>query len=688
MKNYNKQRMTKIARYAGIACCVLIGIFVGALWFYRDSLPPTSELHNFTLRSGSEVYDRNGKMVYLFAFEKRKLVSLKELPPYLIDALLVTEDKNFYHHFGIDIIGNIRAIVVDIIRMDFSQGASTITQQMARNMFLTLDKQVSRKMKELILALRIEREFSKDEILEIYFNKIFWGGQLHGVETAALFYFGKHARDLSLAESASLIGMIQRPNYYNPQKHPERLLERRNMILKKMLKARKITAEEYEIASAAEMKSDRSSMRQYASDYFIEHIRLYLERKYGTERLFEGGLKIYTTLDMELSAYADSVLNDYLSKAEKGYGSGTRYDGVAPNSVDINTRYLQGGLVLMENSTGQVLSMIGGRNFVHSKFNRMTQAKRQSGSAIKPIYYTAAVERGYTPATIIKDAPLHLKGSDEKAWNPQNFSRKYYGFTRMRTAITHSYNIWAVKTVMDIGLPAVNDAFQRFGINAKAKDLSAALGAYEITPINLISAYTAFPNGGARTTPIFITKVEDMQGKVLERKSGNRIKVCSPDVAYIMTSLLQSVTTSGTGAAARNNYMWPVAGKTGTSNDHRDAWFIGFNKKYTLGIWNGFDHNATISASAVCAPIWGKIMTKAIRLQNKGRLPRTDDPRYGFSMPEGIVTRTINPTSGFASSSGIEEVFIESNVPPVVEDTLRFNFYPTRWGYRDELETE
>lgn len=688
MKRYNKEQIYKIAIYLGIASCIMIGAFVGALWFYRDQLPPTSELRNFTLRSGSEVYDQNGKMVYLFAFEKRKLVSLKELPPYLVDALIVAEDKHFYHHFGIDIIGNIRAILIDVIRMDFSQGASTITQQMARNMFLTLDKQVSRKMKEVILALRIEREFTKDEILEIYFNKIFWGGQIHGVETAALYYFGKHARDLSIAESASLVAMIQRPNYYSPVKHPDRLLERRNSLLKRMLKAHKISEEDYDIALEAKITSDRSSMRQYASDYFIEHIRLYLERKYGTEKLFEGGLRIYTTLDQELTVYADSILNQYLSGIEKGYNSSMRLSSVSPSSVDINTRYLQGGLVLMENDTGYVRAMIGGRSFAHSKFNRMTQAKRQPGSSIKPIYYTAAVERGYTPATVIKDGPLKLTGGDGKDWTPQNFSRKYYGFTRMRTALTHSYNLWAVKTVMDIGLDTVNDAFHRFGINAKANDLSAALGAYEVTPINLISAYTTFPNNGYRTTPIFVTRVEDMQGKVLERKSSPKIKVCTPEVAFIMTSMLQSVVSSGTGGAARNNYMWQAAGKTGTSSDNRDAWFIGFNKEFTLGIWNGFDNNSAISASAVCAPIWGRIMTKAIRLQNKGRTPRADDSRYSFTMPSGIVKRFINPTSGFASSGGIEEYFIENNVPPVVDDTLRFNFYPTRWGYRDELETQ
>ena len=267
MKASTKQKLYSVLKYLWFAFCFITGIFVGALWFYHDSLPPTSELRNYTLRSGSEVYDRNGKMVYLFAFEKRKLVSLKELPQYLIDALIITEDKHFYHHFGIDILGNIRALAVDIARLDFSQGASTITQQMARNMFLTLDKRLSRKLKEIILALRIEREFTKDEILEIYFNKIFWGGQIHGVETASLYYFGKHARDLTLAESAALVGMIQRPNYYNPAKHPDRLIERRNMILGKMLKAKKITQEEYNEAVASKITSDRSSLQQNSTDY-------------------------------------------------------------------------------------------------------------------------------------------------------------------------------------------------------------------------------------------------------------------------------------------------------------------------------------------------------------------------------------------------------------------------------------
>lgn len=682
------EKYPRLPAAIGLTLCILTGILLGTFWFYSDGLPPTTELRNFTMRSGSEVYDRNGNMIHLFAFEKRKLVSIKELPQHLIDALIITEDKRFYTHFGVDIIGNIRAIVVDVVRMDFSQGASTITQQMARNMFLSLDKRISRKMKELLLSFRIEREFSKEEILEIYFNKIFWGGQLHGVEAASLNYFGKHAKDLTLAESATLVGMIQRPNYYSPINQPERSMQRRDHVLSRMLKAKKITQDEYEAAIASPLREPGSSMRQAASDYFIEHIRLYLERKYGTERLFEGGLRIYTTLDQDLTVYADSVLNDYLTRIEKQHNYRHKMADIAPNAFDINTRYLQGGLVLIENNTGYVRAMIGGRNFTHSKFNRMTQAKRQPGSSIKPVYYTAAIEKGYTPATVINDAEISMIGGDNKKWSPLNYNRKFNGFTRMRVALQHSYNDWAVKCAIDLGLDTLTDAFNRFGITRKVTDYSAALGTYEVTPMTLISGYTTFPNGGTKVSPVYITKVEDTNGKILERGITTKKKVTSEEVAYLMTNLLQTVTTSGTGAAARNNYQWQVAGKTGTSSDHRDAWFIGFNPRFTLGIWNGFDSNASVSSSAVCAPIWGQIMRECMRLDNKGRLPSANDPRYIFKEPKNIVRYNINPETGFLTSGegGIEEVFIEGNIPPASADSVSYNFHPTSWGMSDPKE--
>ncbi|MDZ4183194.1 MAG: PBP1A family penicillin-binding protein [Candidatus Cloacimonadaceae bacterium] len=688
MTDRQKEIALKALKYVAIAGCVFLGVFIGAFWFYRDDLPPTSELRNYTLRTGSEVYDRNGKMIYLFAFERRKLVSLRELPPYLVDALLVTEDKRFYTHFGVDPISKIRAILVYIKTMDFSQGASTITQQMARNMFLTLDKQVSRKMKEIVLAIRIEANFSKDEILEIYFNKIFWGAQVHGVETASLYYFNKHARDLSIAESAMLVGMIQRPNYYNPIKNPERAKVRRDYVIERLFKAKKISEAEYLEALATPVKPQAGAMRRFASDYFVEHIRTYLERKYGTERLFEGGLRIYTTLDPELTSYADSVFNQYLRGVENGGGHRNRYDQVPAGAFDIDTKYIQGAMILMENSTGYVRAIIGGRSFEHSKFNRMTQAKRQPGSSIKPVYFTLAVEKGYTPATVINDAPITM-GTGPNRWSPQNANRTYHGYTRMRVALQHSYNVWAVKCALDIGLDTINDAFKRFGLKRVADDYTSALGSYEVAPIDLISGYTAFPNEGMRVTPVFITKVEDTNGRVLERGTGQKYRVCTPEVAYIMTSMMESVVKSGTGAASRSGYQYQSAGKTGTSSNNYDSWFIGFNKAFTLGIWTGFDNSKLFTGRAQSSHVWGRIMSQAMRLDNKGRYPSTDDKRYIFNVPSNIVKANINPRTGFTvSSGGIEEFFIESNVPPAVQDTLQFNFYPSKWGYQDRMEQE
>lgn len=677
----------ELCQKVGIGLCVFIGIIVGMVWFYRDELPPMSELKNYTMRSGSEVYDRNGKMIYLFAFERRKLVSIHELPPYLIDALICTEDKNFYHHFGIDILGNIRAIVIDVIRMDFSQGASTITQQMARNMFLTLDKKVSRKVKEIILALRIEQNFSKEEILEIYFNKIFFGGQIYGIETASLFYFGKHAMDLTLPEAALLVGMIQRPNYFDPKKHKDRAIERRNFVLSTMYKQKKITNAEYEAAIKTSINPEQTALKHSASDYFIETIRQYLEKKYGTDKLFEGSLKIYTTLDYNLSNYADSVLNAHLTKVEKARGYSVKLGDFPHGKSDIVTEYLQGGLVLMENKTGYVRAMIGGRNFNHSKFNRMTLAKRQPGSAFKPIYYLAAVEKGYTPATVINDAQITFVGYDGGDWKPQNYSRDFNGLIRMRKAITFSYNLWGVRAVYDVGLPAVSDAMQRFGFSSQATDYSIALGTYEVVPIQLISAYTAFPNNGYRVKPILIERVEDKKGNVLERSRAAQYRVCEPDVAYMMTSMLQSVVSSGTGYPARQFYNWQAAGKTGTTDDYRDAWFIGFNKELTLGIWTGFDRVKTMgnnmSGGVVCAPVWGQIMRKAMILGNRGRIPSTEDSRYIFEEPDNIVHRTINPVTGFLAEDGIDEVFISGTEPTAKSDSLVYNFRPTRYRLKD-----
>ena len=680
----NKEKLMKILRILGIVGCVLIGFIIGIFWYYQDDLPPTAELKNYTLRTGSEVYDRSGRMVYLFAYEKRKLVSLKELPPHLIDALLVTEDKRFRYHLGVDPIGIMRAFFADLKSGRYSQGASTITQQTARNMFLTKDKTMARKLKEMVLAFKIETAFTKNEILEIYLNMIFWGKDNHGVETASLRYFNKHARDLSLPESALLVGMIQRPNVYDPLKYPEAAKARRDRVLERMRKARKISEAEYLDAIATPVNSqDGGSYARFSSDYFIERVRSYMENKYGTERLYEGGLKIYTTLDTDMSSAADSLFNSYLTRVENSGGFPNKFSSVPKDARDIDTKYIQGGLALIENKTGHVLVLLGGRSFEHSKFNRITQAKRQPGSAIKPIYYTLALERGYHPAKILPDAPITIGD-----WSPHNANRSYHGNTRMRVALQWSYNTWAVRCAQDIGLDAVNESFSRFGLNVKAGDLTAALGAYEVTPLNLIAGYTAFPNDGVRVNPVFVTKVEDMKGKVLERSSPQKSRVCSPQVAYLMTSMLQTVAQSGTGGSSRSGYSWPSAGKTGTTNNNNDSWFIGFNKAYTMGIWTGYDSRRHKVGQALAASTWGPIMAKMIKIENNGRTPAANDSRYAIVEPPRIVHLNINPATGqVVRGGGIPEIFAEGNEPSVSRDSLGYS-YPAGSGFHDQFEED
>ncbi len=679
-------------KYLFIEACIVmgvIGIVLGILWYYSDELPPVTEMRNYHMAQGSEVYDRYGRLIHMFAFEKRTMAYYQELPSYLVDALIATEDNNFYNHFGVDVKGTTRAMLVNLRRGGFSQGASTITQQLARALFLTQNKQMTRKIKEAMLALIIEKNFSKSEIIEMYFNKVYFGGGVYGIETAAKHYFKKSASELSLPEAATLAGILQIPNYLNPIKHPERAIKRRNLVLKRMYEEDKINQEQFLVAKNAPLIQDRAPVKNDPADYFIEHIRLQLERKYGTQMLFEGGLKIYTTMDYDLTQYADSVMNEYLTKREESRGYEKKYADFSPTQDDIKTPYLQGGMLSLEAETGEVLAMLGGRNHNHSKFNRMIHARRSPGSSVKPILYTSGLEKGYTPATVIQDAPtvVHLLSGQE--WRPHNYRRnRYYGYVTLREALANSHNVWAVKALYDIGAANFAQMAYRFGLTTgKHANMSSALGTTEVKPINLISSYTTFPNNGWRVIPQFIKKVVDRDGKILEEMVVRKEEVCNPEVAYLMTNMMESVVTRGSGWMAKLNGMdLPAAGKTGTTDNYKDAWFIGFNKKIVTGIWVGFDTNISMgdkmSGGVVCAPPWSKIQLKAIINQNHGVKPKKNDSRYRFVVPENIVKVPINPTTGFLAfneENAKDEVFIDGTEPKEFLSSSMYNFYPTQY---------
>ncbi len=672
------------------------GCILGVFYYFSDQLPPLSELQSYDMKTGSEVYDINDNLIHVFAVEHRRRTDLRELPSYLIDGVLAIEDRKFYSHWGIDLLGIMRALGVDLMRGSFAQGASTITQQLARNMFLTLDKQIPRKIKESMLAVRIEQNYAKDEILEMYLDKVYLGAGSYGIEAASHRLFGKEAKDLSISEAALIIGIIQLPNAYSPIRFPDRAFRRRNLVLRVWRDLEIIDHQEYLLAHQEPISLESESEVEGVAAYFIEHIRRNLERKYGTTRLFTEGLKIYTTLDFELQAYADSVLNHHLSEIEDKQEYEFVYRDFPPDSTDIKTPYLQGSAFAIDPRTGFVHVMIGGRDFNHSKFNRMTQAKRQPGSAFKPILYTAALQNRYTAATVIKDEPISFIESDTLFWAPKNYSPGFRGYTRLREALNHSINTVAVKSIVDLGPSRVVDLGRRFGLNTPLRPYySLAIGSFEVIPMELITAYTAFANQGERVNPIFIRRVEDSEGSILEVAELERVRVIDDRTAYLTADLLKTVIDEGTGRGIRwRGYPWYAGGKTGTTDDYRDAWFIGFNSQLVLGIWAGFDDNTSLgkdqSGAVVALPSWPYIMRKAV--EDKAPLNRHGEPIVDASIlelnrPDGLIERRISAETGLLPKSITEdiinELFIAGTEPIPLSDSLSYNFYPTMYREND-----
>ena len=700
-----REKVTKLVIVFLTISIFFVGVGFGLFHFYSRELPPLSELQSYEMKVGSEVYDRHDKLIHIFFIEKRQLTKLKDLPVYLTKGVIAVEDKNFYKHWGMDFISLFRALLIDIKKRSFSQGASTITQQLARNMFLSLDKQIPRKIKELLLAVRIEKHYSKDEILEMYLNKSPFGPGLYGIEVASAKYFNKKAKALTIPEAALIIGMPQLPSAYYPFRHPERALWRRNIVLKSMYKAKVITEEEYLEAKDTEIELYYPTGNLGAKDYFIEYIRRILENKYGTTKLFTGGLKIYTTLDMELQEYADSVLNMNLTKFEEKNDYEFKYADFPPDTVNIVTPYIQGGVFSIEPETGYVRIMIGGRDFNHSKLNRIMQSHRQPGSSFKPIMYTAALVNGYTVATIIKDEPIAYIQNDTLFWSVKNYTLRNFGYTRMRVGLAKSRNVYAAKMIYDLGPRKVAEFAKRFGFTTPVYPYYAlSVGSVEVLPYQLITAFTTFPNEGERVKPIFIRRVEDNKGKILELNEPDEIRVVNEQVAYIMASMMQSVVNEGTGVGIRwqsgydtlpsISYKWNAGGKTGTTDDFRDAWFIGFNKKLVIGIWVGFDDNSSLgdnqSGAIAALPSWPYIMRKAIELdspKNSQGKPIVDGSSLQFKKPDGIITVAISKETGLLSKSpyeeAIDEIFIEGTEPTPLSDSLNYNFYPTIYREND-----
>ncbi|RLC46287.1 MAG: penicillin-binding protein 1A [Candidatus Cloacimonadota bacterium] len=678
-----------------IIVCIIslfLGIIYSLFYYYSKELPPLPELEQFDMKIGTKVYDKDEKLLYTFATQNREMVSLNDIAPHLKNAFLSIEDYKFYQHSGIYLKGIARAFLVNFLHAKITQGASTISQQLARDMFLHYERTISRKIKEALLTIKIEKNFSKDQILEMYLNSIYLGDGNYGVESISQKYFGKSASQVSLSESALIAGLPRAPNYYNPYKNYKAALGRRNVVLTRMRNLQYITQDEYEQALSDSIRLIRKGEKHGPADYFLEYVRSYIEKKYGASILYTGGLKVYTTVDYGLTAFADSVLNAHLTVLEQKNRYKVKYKDIPADAVDIDTKYVQGGIFAIEPSTGYVRVMIGGRNFTHSKFNRVLQAKRQPGSAFKPIVYTCALDNGYTTATMINDIPIVVTQKGEVYWQPKNYTGKFSGLIRLRRALQHSVNIAAIKLMYELSPQKVIKYAKRIGINAELYPyLSLAIGSFEVQPYDLITAYCVFPNMGEKVEPIFITKIEDIDGKILESYQPRKVRVISPQVAYLMVSVMQSVTSEkgGTGYGIRwRGFKLPAGGKTGTTDNFRDAWFIGYTTNMVLGIWVGFDDNHSLgnkqSGAAVALPPWPYIMNYFVN--NEKAIKNTfgnqiiDESAYEFQIPDGIVTVTIDDSTGLLptpfSSKLYDEVFIEGTEPTLLSDSLGYNFGP------------
>lgn len=645
-----------------------LGGAFGAYHFFARDLPSTARLENFEPSLKTQVFADDGSLIGELYEQNRVLIPLDEMPPYLIDAIISVEDRKFYNHWGVDMFGIFRALVKNIIAGEIVQGASTITQQLARNLFVMFDVSISRKLKEVILALKIERTYSKDEILEMYLNQIYFGSGAYGVEAASREFFDKSVRDLTIGEATLLAGLPKNPRDYSPLYHLDRAMKRREAVIESMVDNHKLDRALADSLMVEPIQVATESSKGPFAAYFLEHVRQYLEQKYGAERIYHDGLQVHTTLDPYLQSVAEDSLESHMIQIESTHHYEQTRADYESLLVDNEPppgppRYVQSAAVAIDVQTGYIRAMVGGRNFKHSNFNRAVQAQRQPGSAFKPFIYISALENGYTPADIVLDAPIVLDLPNGDVWKPHNFSNKFEGEITLRRALNKSINVAAVRILLSLGPVSAISYAARLGIKSKIQNVySLALGTSEVNLLELTSAYGTLAAGGVRAEPMFIKDIVDRNGKVLEENAVYREEVLDPQTSYVITNMLESVINEGTGRGARLlGFNEPAAGKTGTTDDYTDGWFIGYTPEIVVGVWTGFDEKVKMgndmTGARAALPTWTDIM--------KGWYH--DHPGAPFAEPEGIVHRVICEESGALSVSTCtkirREVFVAGTEP-------------------------
>jgi penicillin-binding protein 1A len=645
-----------------------------------DRCPSIEALDDYTPKQTSKLYAADGRFIAELGLERRTLVKLDEIPRQVQDAFLTTEDRRFYSHSGVDWIG-ILAALKDYAR-GRGRGASTITQQLAGNLFPEqinrTQRSIVRKIREAKVARQIESRFSKDKILELYLNQINLGAGAYGVETAAQRYFGKSVRDLTLAEAATLAALPKGPERYNPRRHPDRAILRRNTIIELMRERGLVSNADASLARAYPLQLATKVESGQTAPYFVEWVRQQLDAQFG-RRLYEQGLNVYTTLDLDMQTAAERAIERQLRSIEAGkfgpfkHTTYEQYTARASTGDPVGSSpYLQGAFIALDPRTGGVRALVGGRDFYDSKFNRATQALRQPGSTFKPIVYAAAVQSGRPASYMIDDAPISVDQASGTPWQPQNYDLKYMGPMRMRAALYNSRNVPAIKIGQELGEQTIIREARNFGITTPIPPYpSIFIGSADVYPLEMVGAYTAFATLGVRAQPNAILRVENADHEVLWQPAPARTQVMSPEEAWIMVSMMKDVVLRGTAynAVWSGGFHIPSAGKTGTTNDGTNVWFIGYTADLVAGVWMGFDRPKTIKSNAqggiLAAPAWTAFMNEVYR-----RKPSSPD----WPKPDAISMRQIDARTGLLYSPNCldAEITTEYFIPgtePVTECT-------------------
>ena len=757
------------------AFSIVIGIAFGGYFAITKGIPSIKEVSEYRPLDGTKVYDDEDSLLGELKLEKGIFVPVQSMPEHLINAVIAVEDARFRRHKGIDYLAIGRAIIKDILYGELKEGGSTITQQLAKVMFLTPEKTLKRKLREAALAIKIEKNLDKEEILELYLNKVYFGHGAYGVEMASQLYFGKSAKDLSLSEAAIIAGLIRAPAAYSPYNNIRRARGRQLIVLSRMEEEGFIKRSEKERALARPIYLSDKMRDTVVNNYFLEYIRKYLVEKYGEETVYRKGLNVYTTLnekaqmsaakslqvglqeldkrrgwrgpidhkdnidierEKERSEPANSVVTEAnevlsglvlevkkqeaviksrgiigkLSIKDAQWASTTinsktgkrkvlknftltqilnpgdiikvRVISVQNNDVRFALEQdpeVQGAVVALEPDTGFIRTLLGGYDFIKSEYNRALYAQRQPGSAFKPIIYAAALDNDFTPASIIVDEPITYYGGPRGKWEPENYDKKFYGPTSLQEALTYSRNVVTIKLVEEVGIKNVIEFARKIGIQGKMPhDLTLALGSLSLTPFDLALCYSVFANAGMKVKPVAIKYITDTQGKILESNEPEAVEAISPQTAFLITSLMDEVVKNGTGWRAKELGR-PVAGKTGTTNEYRDAWFVGYTPDLVAVVWVGFDDMRPLGSqetgARAASPIWVSFMKDVLKDESEPE---------GFTPPEGIVSYTVDPVTGLLTKNkeiGMTMYFKEGTEPRRLAPPT--SIWDSRWQLKE-----